>query len=62
MGKGIGGGVVIIDGGEGVGEILVTLLLSLLVVLLEGWGKELSEGDAIGEEETLMEAESAKAK
>ena len=61
MGKGIGGGVVIIDGGEGVGEILVTLLLSLLVVLLEGWGKELSEGDAIGEE-TLMEAESAKAK
>ena len=62
MGKGIGGGVVIIDGGERVGEILVLLLVSLLVVLLEGWGKELSEGDAIGEEETLMEAESAKAK
>ena len=61
MGEGMGERVVII-GGEGVGEILVTLLLSLLVVLLEGWGKELSEGDAIGEEETLMEAESAKAK
>ena len=62
MGKGIGGGVVIIDGGERVGEILVLLLVSLLVVLLEGWGEELSEGDAIGEEKTLMEAESAKAK
>jgi len=65
MGEDIGEGVVIIGGGERVGEVLGMLLVSLLAVLLEGWGEELGKDDctgvAIGVAGTIMEVDSAKA-